>query len=248
MTHQLKKFQQEMLKIPNKLQFSQYLDCVSKINDSAIFDITPNGISCLVSSIDNTLILSTEFKAPQDITAVINVPDLKKLYRVVDTIDGDGFELIINKNNLEYKGKSVKFKYHLFEDGFLAKPGINLQKIKDFSYDINFTVSRNILQQLFKGSTFASETNKVYLYTEDGKLKAELTDRARHNTDVFAITIMDDVNFNLEPISINFDNIRLLTSTTNEYQFNINTEYGVVVVDNCNDVTKLKYIISSLTQ
>ena len=92
-----------MLKVPNKLQFSQYLDSVSKINDSAIFNITPNGISCLVSSIDNTLILSTEFKAPQDIITVINVPDIKKLHRVIDTIDRKEFELSINKNNLEYK-------------------------------------------------------------------------------------------------------------------------------------------------
>ena len=83
----LKNTQQRMLKVPNKLQFSQYLDSVSKINDSAIFNITPNGISCLVSSIDNTLILSTEFKAPQDIITVINVPDIKKLHRVIDTID-----------------------------------------------------------------------------------------------------------------------------------------------------------------
>tara|TARA_R100001463_G_scaffold73768_1_gene127634 strand:+ start:229 stop:942 length:714 start_codon:yes stop_codon:yes gene_type:complete len=237
-----------MLKIRNKQNFSQYLDSVAKINDSAIFDIDTNGISCLVSSIDNTLVLYTEFKEEQDISRSINVPDLKKLHRVVDTIDESSFELNINNNNLEFRGKNVKFKYHLFEEGFLTKPGLNLQKIKDFNYDINFTVDKSLLQQLFKGSTFASETNKVYFYTEDGKLKAELTDRARHNTDVFAITIADEVDFTLEPLPVNFDNIRLLTSITSKYEFSINTEYGVVIVDNSNNTTKLKYIISSLTQ
>lgn len=237
-----------MLKIRNKQNFSQYLDSVAKINDSAIFDIDTNGISCLVSSIDNTLVLYTEFKEEQDISRSINVPDLKKLHRVVDTIDESSFELNINNNNLEFRGKNVKFKYHLFEEGFLTKPGLNLQKIKDFDYDINFTVDKSLLQQLFKGSTFASETNKVYFYTEDGKLKAELTDRARHNTDVFAITIADEVDFTLEPLPVNFDNIRLLTSITSKYEFSINTEFGVVIVDNSNNTTKLKYIISSLTQ
>ena len=237
-----------MLKIRNKQNFSQYLDSVAKINDSAIFDIDTSGISCLVSSIDNTLVLYTEFKEEQDISRSINVPDLKKLHRVVDTIDESSFELNINNNNLEFRGKNVKFKYHLFEEGFLTKPGLNLQKIKDFDYDINFTVDKSLLQQLFKGSTFASETNKVYFYTEDGKLKAELTDRARHNTDVFAITIADEVDFTLEPLPVNFDNIRLLTSITSKYEFSINTEYGVVIVDNSNNTTKLKYIISSLTQ
>jgi len=52
----------------------------------------------------------------------------------------------------------------------------------------------------------------------------------------------------LKPIPVNFDNIRLLSNVNDTYVFNINTDYGVVVIDNCSDHTKLKYIISSLTQ
>lgn len=83
--------------------------------------------------------------------------------------------------------------------------------------------------------------------TEDGDLKAELTDRARHNTDNFTITI-DSADFELEPIPINFDNIRLMSAIDNDYTFNVNTDHGVVVVDNNSNSIKLKYIISSLTQ
>ncbi len=104
-----------------------------------------------------------------------------------------------------------------------------------------------MLNQIFKGSTFASETNKIYFYTEDGQLMAELTDRARHNTDNITIAIQK-ADFDLNPTPINFDNIRLLTSINKTFDISINTEYGVVVFDNLLANIKLKYIISSLTQ
>lgn len=238
---------ERVLHVINRNEFLKYLDSVSKINDSAIFEIKPEGITSLVSSVDNTLVLFSEFVMASDFTSTINVPDIKKLYRVLETINEDEIELKINGNNLEYKGKDIKFKYHLFEEGFLSKPNLNIEKIRNFTFDVKFNITKSTLQQLFKGSTFASETNKVYIYTEDGALKAELTDRARHNTDNFTITI-GSADFELSPIPINFDNIRLMSSIDSDYTFNVNTQHGVVVVDNNSDSTKLKYIISSLTQ
>ena len=235
------------LRIKNRNEFLRYLDSVSKINDSAIFEITPSGMSCLVSSIDNTLVMLSEFKSDFDITTTINVPDIKKFQRVIDTLSGDEVTLIINSNNLEYKGNDVKFKYHLFEEGFLMKPGLNVDKIRSFKFDVSFDFSRDIIQSLLKGSTFASETNKVYFYTEGGSVKADLTDKARHNTDNYSLSICDS-DAELKDTPVNFDNIRLLSAVSNEYKCNINTDYGVVVIDNDTDCIKLKYIISSLTQ
>ena len=57
-------------------------------------------------------------------------------------------------------------------------------------FDVEFKLNKNTLQRLFKGgSTFASETNKIYFYTEGNNLMAELTDRARHNTDNFTLSL-----------------------------------------------------------
>lgn len=238
---------QRELRIKSRNEFLRYLDSVSKINDSAIFDIRPDGISCLVASIDNTLVLLSEFKGEFDYSTSINVPDIKKLQRVLDTLESDDITLVINSNNLEYRGSDVKFKYHLFEEGFLTKPSLNVDKIKSFKFDVSFDFTRDILQSLLKGSTFASETNKVYLYTESGKVKADLTDRARHNTDNYSLSICD-VDFDLQPLPVNFDNIRLMSNIDSTYKCNINTDYGVVVIDNDTDRIKLKYIISSLTQ
>ena len=242
---------QKELKIPNRLELTRFFDAISKINESAIINIhagTPGLVSCLVSSIDNTLILyaeahSIECSEPGN----INIPDVKKLLRVIESISTPSINLILNKNNIEYKDSTVRFKYHLYEEGFLSKPTINLEKIKSFKQDIKFTLTKDIIQQIIKNSTFTTDTNKVYLYTEAGRLKAELTDRAKHNTDMISLDL-GAVKFELKPLPINFDNIKLLSSVNDIIDVGVNTEYGVIIFDIVNKGIKLKYIITSLTQ
>jgi hypothetical protein len=210
-------------------------------------------MSSLVASTDNTLILYAEYGVESSLFSTLNIPDVKKLTRVLDTIDNEEIDLNINSNNIEYKGNGVKFKYHLFDEGFLTKPSLNIDKINAFTFDMGFKVDKNILNQIFKGSVFASETNKLYFYTEENRggegfrLMAELTDRARHNTDNFTLCI-GLVKEELSPIPINFDNVRLLNNISGEFIVRINKEYGVVVFEQQADDISLKYIVSSLTQ
>jgi len=240
--------EKRQLEVANKAEFLKLLDAISKINDSGvILDIKKDSISSLVASIDSTLILYSEYKAGSKFEDTINVPDVKKLRNVLDTIEDSNISLEINSNNLQYKGSGVKFKYHLFEEGFITKPSINLDKINSFKFDVEFKLNKNTLQRLFKGSTFASETNKIYFYTESGNLMAELTDRARHNTDNFTLSL-GKIDLDLKPIPVNLDNIRLLSIINEEFNVSINTEYGVVVFDIEDKDIKLKYIISALTQ
>ena len=137
--------------------------------------------------------------------------------------------------------------YHLYEEGFITKPSINIDKINKFKFDVKFNLNKATIQRLFKGSTFASETNKIYFYTDGKALMAELTDRARHNTDNFTLSL-GEVDFELEPISINLDNVRLLSLLNDDIRVKINTEFGVVVFDIEESNIKLRYIISALTQ
>ena len=240
--------QERKLSLKSPEKFVAFLDSLSKISESAIVQLDSDKTSSLVASTDNTLILHAEYAAGTDFFSTLNIPDVKKLTTVLKTVGfEDEIDLKVNSNNLEYKGSDVKFKYHLFEEGFLSKPNLNIEKIRGFKFDVNFEMSRDIIQSLLKGSTFASETNKVYLYTEDNTLKADLTDRSRHNTDNYSISV-GQVDFDLKPIPINFDNIRLMSNNNITYNCNINTEFGVVVIDNDTDCIKLKYIISSLTQ
>jgi hypothetical protein len=238
---------EKKLLIKNPDEFLKFLDCNSKISDSSILEVTSDKISSLASSADNTLILHSEYTADTGFNDTLNIPDLKKLYRVIDTIQSEDITLQVNSNNIEYNGSGIKFKYHLFDEGFLSKPNLNLEKINSFKFDITFNINKDTIQQVFKGSTFASETNKLYFYTDNGNIMAELTDKARHNTDKFSISL-GKADFNLKPIPVNFDNIRLLSIINDDITVNINTEYGVIIFDIEQTNIKLKYIISALTQ
>jgi len=236
------------LKVKSKSEYLKYLDTVSKINDTGIiFDVKDDKLVSLVSSLDSTLILHSEYKSDFQFNTTLNIPDVKKLKHVLDTIEEESLEIDINSNNLEYSGNGVKFKYHLYEEGFITKPNINLDKINGFKFDVEFNLNKATIQRLFKGSTFASETNKIYFYTEGDLLMAELTDRSRHNTDNFTLSL-GKANFKLEPIALNLDNLRLLSLLNDDIRVKINTEYGVIVFDIEESNIKLRYIISALTQ
>lgn len=239
--------QQRKLKLKSRTEFVRFLDSFSKVNDSFIAEVKLDSITAITTSPDNTLVVYGEHNSTSDYNTNLNIPDSKKLVRVLDTINSDSLEFTINSNNLEYKDSNVKFKYHLFEDGFLSKPALSIEKIKNFKFDITFNLTRPQLQSILKGSTFATDTNKLYLYTDNGSLMSELTDRVRHNTDSYSMAL-GPADFDLQPIAINFDNIRLLTLLDNTFEVNINTQFGVIVVTTSNTTTKLSYIISSLTQ
>lgn len=239
------------LNILNRVDWIKFLESISKINESTILNLKEGStglVTSLVSSADNTLILYSELSGvSSNYNGTLNIPDIKKLIRVIDSIDTPDLFLTTNNNSIEYKGKSLKFKYHLYEDGFLNKPAINIDKIKSFNYDIRFTLRKELINSIIKGSAFATETNKLYLYTQDGSLKGELTDRARHNTDVFALDL-GEVDFTLSPLPLNLDNIKLLSFIGEDINFGINTEYGVTMIDISNNNIKLNYILTSLTQ
>ena len=239
---------ENLLKLTNKSEFLKFLDAISKINDQGvILDIKDRKVSALVLSLDSTLILHTELTGVNELEDTLNIPDVTKLKLVLDAIEKEDIDLIVNQNNLQYNSSDIKFKYHLYEEGFITRPNINLDKISKFVYDVEFKLDKNIVQRIFKGCGFAHETNKIYFYTENNKLMAELTDRARHNTDNFTLSVCD-ADFKLDPIPLNLDNIRLLSMINSEFNVRVNTEYGVVVFDIENKYIKLKYIISALTQ
>ena len=79
---------EKILKLTNKSEFLKFLDAISKINDQGvILDIKNNKVSALVSSLDSTLILHTELTGIDDLENTLNIPDVKKLKHVLDTIE-----------------------------------------------------------------------------------------------------------------------------------------------------------------
>ena len=239
------------LKIKNKKDFvSNFLGPVSNLNDACILSIEDNIVSCTLASADATIVCRSSMEVDTDIpnSTKLNLPDIKKLVRVLDIIPSDDIELKINENNISYNENGYKFKYHLLDDGIIKQPSLNVEKVKNLNFNTKFTVKEKELNTLFKGSSFATETSKVYLFEDDNKIYSELGDRSRHNSDNFVCILSENFEGNIDkPLPVNFDSFRLVSfGGSKEVNFNVNTEMGVITCNFQKGNTQLIYIISAL--
>jgi len=236
----------QQIRIKSKNEFLKFLDSISIINEACILSIQPNVCSVLSTVPDETIYVLGEYT---DIEATfsgsLNVPNLKKLARVLEDINEQSIILDITNNSISYEDRNLRFKYHLYDDNFLSKPALKAEKIKKFVFDVSFTLPKNALQTIIKNSAFSIGCKKVYLFTEDGLLKAEIVDREKHNMDSIALTLCD-ADYELDSIILNLDNLKLVSSMGNDVKININTDIGISTIDaTCNSI-QLKYILTSL--
>ena len=238
------------LQIKSKKDFiSNVLGPISNLNDKSIIKIDKDKISSLTASSDATLVLYSETIGISDTERSLNIPDIKKLTRVLECIDVDTLDLDITTNNLKYTGDNFKFTYHLLEDGIIKTPSINIKKVNELKFDVTFKVTEAKLSSLFKGSSFTTETNKLYIYFENNKIYGELGDKSRHNSDNFQCVLAD--TFEGSPLTktvpVNFDTFRLINfNKCLDIEFAINISFGVIKVTLSRDNTKLTYIVSAL--
>jgi hypothetical protein len=226
--------------------FVQFLKAVNKINDAAILSTTADALSCLIGTPDNTCFLYGSMPCKSEYSGFLNMPSLAKLTRALDHVNNE-FAFKVNNNNLEYKSPMVRFKYHLLDNGILSQPLINIKKIQSFEYDISFTMGCQTLTDLCKASSFANDSNKLYLSCDGKLLHGELTDKSRHNIDSIEL-VLGEFSKPFDAVPINLDFIRSLSYTNNSnIAVRVNEQHGVVCIDIFNDNYKLKYITSAFT-
>lgn len=225
--------------------FNQFLKNLSKISDTSILEIKSDEIYSIAASDDRSMFLWSSLDGDFGVDTTLNLPSLSKLSKLLDMVGLSDVSFILNSNNLEYKSKTTKFKYHLYGDGILVKPKITLSKIKSLTFDYEFEFTKSFLKTLLTNSSIFKDTNKLYIYTEDGSLIWSLADRTQQNTDTLTI-VGESVDFEMDEFILNLDNIRLIDfgdATIANFEIskngigNITIEYGSV---------KNRYIVSSL--
>jgi len=239
------------LKINDKETFIRdFLKPITQFSETAVFNNKNGEMQCIVSSVDNSTILYTRHLTgvtdDEDIT--INVPSVDKLVNSLKLIEGNEINLIINTNNLQYKSNLFKFKYHLYEDGILSIPKLNIDKINAFKYDVEFEISAELINQIVKSSTVAGDANKVYFYSKDQNIYAELTDRTIDNSDMFSFCLIEGHTGNeiTTPIPLMLDAIRSFSTLRQPATVCINNEYGIAKFDINVGSTRLQYIVTSV--
>ena len=239
------------LTVANKTSFlSHFLSPISRLSNSCSINIGDDEISTIIAAADNTAILYARYKSDIGTSgSKINLPDLSRLVKILKCIDKDAFELEHNRNSIKYRDSNIQFTYHLLEDGILNSPSISVEKIGNLTFNTKFKVSYSSMINLIKSSTFAINLNKLYIYTKDGNVYAEINDKQAHNVDSVSIKLCngfygDEI---ADPLPISFETIRTVVgSKCDMLTINVNTKLNVMTFDINNVESRLTYIISGL--
>ena len=127
---------------------------------------------------------------------------------------------------------------------------INIDKLKNIEFNTTFKLTYNALQTLIKGSSFASEVNKIFFNTTaTGKVRGELTDCESQNVNSFSVDISD--SFKGDPIPspkpLTFEVIRfILTTRFEECTVHHSSDLNVFLFDISDDGYTINYIASGL--
>jgi len=229
---------------------NNFLIPVSKVTNSAVFKLKDKKISTLISTSDNTIILNAQYTTEDELVdTTLNIPDLSKLTRIISVIDKDSIELTLDNNSLSYKSADVRFKYHLFENGIITVPKLSMDKLNNLQFDGKFTLTYADLIKLIKGSSIATDTNKIYLSFKDNFVTGELTDKTRPNVDSYGLQISSDYTGPqlAIPTPLNFEIFRIISSMRfKDLKCSFSTKIGVYVFETNLPNTDIKFIVSAL--
>jgi len=240
----------------NKNQITKkFLNPVSRLVDRCIIKVQPDNISTLVHNEDNTIMLygnldiDTNLKDKEEIK--LNIPDTKKLLRIFNCINEENITLTVDSNSINYKSDDLSFKYFLLDDNILKSTAMNIDKINNFNFTNSFELTPNKLNEILKGSTFTTDSNKIYFFAKDDKMYGELTDKTISNIDSVTYLIADEYDGEeikkIIPIDLEifrmFSGLKMGTITV---KINIDPPILMFTINN-KDIT-LKYIISSLVK
>jgi hypothetical protein len=241
-----------ILTIPDREDFlNSFLTPISRVADSAVLKLSENSVSTIITTSDNTLVVhATYTNILSGIEKNLNIPDLKKLCRVLSCIEEKGCALDISTNHIGFESSSVRFKYFLYEDNIIKTPKqINLEKLKELPFDGKFTIPFTSVTSLIKGSSIATDTNKIYISFKDSDVFGELTDKTRANTDSYGIKIASD--YEGEPINVhlplNFELFRIISCM--KYKVlatSVASKRGLLTLDTGTETTNMKFIVSAL--
>jgi len=238
----------------NKESFVQkFLLPISKLADNVSLSIDDSEIFATCASQDGSVVLLASYKTDTAVKGIprINLPDVKKFVRLLDCVEENSIALTIENNHLHYATPSFKFNYFLLEDNYMQRCPVNPDKIRKLKYDTAFLLPNTKFNEVLKGSSIATDSDKLYFYTKDDKVYCELNDLERQNINNITYVVAD--KFVGEQIKntlpLNLENIRLLAGTRcSEFTVKVNNELKVTLFQVEEKDVDIKFIISALVK
>jgi len=228
----------------------KFLNPISRITEECSIHLSGNEIYALVNDLAGNIILYTKLQTQTSLTEdfVLNIKDIRKLSRVFDCVPSAIIDLDVDQNAsvLKYKSPELSFKLHLVNENVIRKCQISLEKIAGLEFDSEFDLTGEKLSEILKGSVFATESNKMYFFSKDGCIYAELTDRATQDTDSVTFVVTNTISGEdiTTPLPFSIEVLRLLSGQKpDNIKVKINNTYKLIAFEITTGVSETKYLI-----
>jgi len=248
-----------LIPLPKK-SLEKLLKPVNRLSESCILRSDGDNIYTICSTNDGSVILYATSKIPLILDSLkLNIINIKKLLTGLECLGDDGeFKLFYKQNHILCKSISLSsednahFKYHLVDDGIIRESPIKLQKLSELTFDTTFEISLAKVKQIMSAYSFNGEVNKIYFYTKDSKVYAEIDDKTMQNIDNVSLNVSNEFSGKTlsTPMAVKIEIFKLLSSSKTSIKVKINnTNYNVFIFETQEDEnTQLKYIASALVK
>ena len=240
------------LEIKNGSEFVDgFIGVLARISETGIIKLTGKKFTCLTATADNTIVINSEYtdeNIHSDNDIILDIPDFKKLHKLFSILP-DSFKVKIDTNSISYSSQDTRFKFHLFDEGIISSPAINVNKINTIPFNCKFNISVENIKSLMKSSFLLPDITKVYFNFSDGAVHGEITDKSRHNVDSFSRLLCSEIEGEqfTKSVPINIEILRLLTSVNQEtLQVQYSKEYSILTFDVRQTNLYTRYIVSGL--
>lgn len=219
------------------------LEPVGKIQDSFTLILKNNTFRVLCSSPSFKLRIYGPLDYNTDSEVRLNFADIKKFTRALKFIKDENPIFEFDDAKITYKSSDgVKFVYHLIDSFSAKKVDVNEEKLAALKYDIEFLLEASAIKQIMNAASISNiEEKKIYFYTNEGKVFAEINDKSQSKVDSVSFPVSDIYTGTaLQPTSINYDIIRnlngddIVVRASKQYiNLERNDEYKFNLVSTC---------------
>jgi hypothetical protein len=248
----------KIIPIP-KTSLKKFLKPVLRATDSCVLKTHENHLYTLCTSDDKSFILYATCEIPVEIKDLkLNLISIKKLITGLECLGDDGeFSMLVLENHIRCQVRSDSefdgtfFKYHLVDDGVIPDSSLDVELIKKLTFDTEFEISVSKLKQIMSAYSFASDVAKIYFYSKDGKIFADVDDKTLSNVDNMSFKICDSsIGVELiRPIAVKIEVFKNIVSSKLPVKVKINNQNQVFVfLTKENEDVELKYIVSALVK
>jgi len=247
-----------LIPIP-KSSLEALLRPIGRITDSCALVVRDNDLYTTCWSFDNSLILYAKTNVPVALPETkLNIISIKKLMTGLDCLGDDGdFKLIYNDNHIicksinEATAENTHFKYHLVDDRSIKTGTVTIDKIKGLNADTSFDLTLAKIKQIMSAYSFVDNINKIYFYTKDGKVFADIDNASEQNINSVSLVVAAEYEGEeiSRPIPMKLEVFKNLVSNRVDIKVKVNNENSLFIFQTKEDEnTELKYIISTLVK